>query len=218
MATTTLWVLGAPSDEMTAIEQLLNRCDQNYVYAMREGQRVTRSDAYAMESLRVAQMKDLDCVFCIECAASHDHYSAGVHVLDHHRPNSRGFDLPPARALEASSLGQVMSWISLLYGDRGEVPPLGWTELNSVLVPSVKPWTSGVISTSISGGELCCRGRWFEVPAELRYVAAVDHCQEAAYRGEVPGVDPDELFLWQIGSRTSSDDRQMPLPRIASVC
>lgn len=208
VAITNLWVLGAPSDEMTAIEQLLNRCDQHYVYAMRKDQRVTRSHAYEAESLPVAQMQDLFCVFFVECEASHDHYSAGAHVLDHHRPNSCGFDLPPARALEASSLGQVMSWISLLYGDRGEVPPLGWTELNSVLVPSAKPWTSGVISTNISGGELCCRGRWFAVPDELRYVAAADHCLEAAYRGEVPGVDPDELLLWQIGSRASSDEGQ----------
>src|SRR5690606_24161844 len=36
---------------------------------------------------------------------------------------------------------------------------------------------------------------------EIRLVAAADHCLAAAYRGECPGVDPEELMQWRAESR-----------------
>ena len=41
----------------------------------------------------------------------------------------------------------------------------------------------------------------------LRFVAAADHCLEAAYRGKCPGVDPDELMAWRASSRAAFQKR-----------
>lgn len=38
---------------------------------------------------------------------------------------------------------------------------------------------------------------------ELKLVAAADHCLAAAYRGECPGVNPEELMEWRARSRSS---------------
>ena len=42
---------------------------------------------------------------------------------------------------------------------------------------------------------------------ELRLVAAADHCLGAAYRGECPGVDPDQLMRWRAASRATFQRR-----------
>lgn len=44
------------------------------------------------------------------------------------------------------------------------------------------------------------KGEWIP-PKELMFVAAADHCLEAAYRGACPGVDPDALMAWRAESR-----------------
>src|SRR5690606_1710187 len=36
---------------------------------------------------------------------------------------------------------------------------------------------------------------------------AADHCLGAAYRGECPGVDPDELMRWRAASRAAFQQR-----------
>src|SRR5690606_10871211 len=38
-------------------------------------------------------------------------------------------------------------------------------------------------------------------------IAAADHCLGAAYRGECPGVDPDELMRWRAESRAKFQGR-----------
>jgi hypothetical protein len=43
---------------------------------------------------------------------------------------------------------------------------------------------------------------------EQLLVAAADHCLAAAYRGECPGVDPDELMLWRVTSRAEFQRRK----------
>src|SRR5690606_33311228 len=37
--------------------------------------------------------------------------------------------------------------------------------------------------------------------------AAADHCLAAAYRGECPGVDPDELMHWRVAVRAAHQGR-----------
>lgn len=45
------------------------------------------------------------------------------------------------------------------------------------------------------------------VPDDLVMAAAADHCLAAAYRGECPGVDPDELMRWRVASRAAFQGR-----------
>lgn len=43
----------------------------------------------------------------------------------------------------------------------------------------------------------------------LLLVAAADHCLGAAYRGECPGVDPDELMQWRAETRAAHQGRSV---------
>lgn len=42
---------------------------------------------------------------------------------------------------------------------------------------------------------------------DLVLAAAADHCLAAAYRGECPGVNPDELMQWRVGTRAAFQKR-----------
>jgi hypothetical protein len=44
-------------------------------------------------------------------------------------------------------------------------------------------------------------------PREVMMIAASDHCLAAAYRGECPGVDPDELMRWRVETRAAFQGR-----------
>lgn len=94
-----------------------------------------------------------------------------VVVIDHHRPGDPGHGRPAAEAWEASSLGQVVTWLlgqGLLWeGDGG----LLWA------APSLEgPAAEG------QGTPWLLR--------ELRAAGAQDHDAPAALQGRVPGVDP----------------------------
>jgi hypothetical protein len=50
-------------------------------------------------------------------------------------------------------------------------------------------------------------GVWLAPPRDILHIAAADHCLAAAYRGECPGVDPDELMRWRVRSRAAFQGR-----------
>lgn len=45
------------------------------------------------------------------------------------------------------------------------------------------------------------------IPHDLVLAAAADHCLAAAYRGECPGVDPDDLVRWRVERRAAFQGR-----------
>lgn len=47
------------------------------------------------------------------------------------------------------------------------------------------------------------------VPTHILLVAAADHCLAAAYRGECPGVDPDDLMRWRAETRAAHQGRSV---------
>src|SRR5690606_38765274 len=51
-----------------------------------------------------------------------------------------------------------------------------------------------------------------EPTQEQRVICAADHCLTAAYRGECPGVSPQELAEFR--NRTRSTNRKMPLAEL----
>lgn len=58
----------------------------------------------------------------------------------------------------------------------------------------------GVLVAS-AGCDLGGSFSWVVIPHDLVLIAAADHCLGAAYRGECPGVDPDELLAYRVHSR-----------------
>jgi len=66
-----------------------------------------------------------------------------------------------------------------------------------------------LVGTYTAGHE--CGGCWDYaiVPHDLVLAAAADHCLGAAYRGECPGVEPDDLMEWRAESRAKYQGRQV---------
>ena len=60
-----------------------------------------------------------------------------------------------------------------------------------------------VVSALIRNGEYMHA----EDVKDLLFVAAADHCLGAAYRGECPGVLPEELMAWRIKTRAAFQNR-----------
>jgi hypothetical protein len=52
-----------------------------------------------------------------------------------------------------------------------------------------------------------CRLLQIEPTREMRFAAAADHCLTAAYAGQCPGIDPDELMRWRIRKRARHQGR-----------
>src|SRR5690606_27287468 len=59
------------------------------------------------------------------------------------------------------------------------------------------------------GGSLIGMPYAERVPHEIVLAAAADHCLAAAYRGECPGVDPDELMRWRVETRAAHQGRSV---------
>lgn len=49
----------------------------------------------------------------------------------------------------------------------------------------------------------------FRISTEMLLAAAADHCLAAAYRGECPGVDPDDLMQWRAETRAAHQGRSV---------
>lgn len=92
-----------------------------------------------------------------------------VAILDHHGDRSEA-SFPPERAVEASSLYQLVRWLLPYLGQELRVPP-------------------GVDAWEIPPGSPDSGARSFRLSAELAEIAACDHCLAAACAGQVPGVD-----------------------------
>lgn len=144
-----VFILGACDPEMEAIEEVLKANQIEYRYACLRGRRVRSHQANQADSLNELLPKNRSLVF-VECRVMG--LSADV-IVDHHQEGDPGYGKPPAKYLEGSSLGQVLTLLGI------------------------------------------------EPNLEQRLIAAADHCPTQAYRGECPGVDPQELARWRTRTR-----------------
>ncbi len=175
------YILGASDPEMAAIERLALDAGQMVVYALAgDGQRVTPAAAYQAAALTAPVPAGVR-VVAVECGGSAvDHL---VHQrVDHHRPGDPGYGRPPAEFLPASSVGQVWLLTSnhreFVYDDGSWYSSDGYEPRHEAAVP-----------------------------IEIVLTAAADHCLTAAYRGDCPGVDPDDLMAWRVRSRAAFQGR-----------
>lgn len=144
-------VLGASDPEMKRIEYLFEDTGFRIVYASVKGQLCHPGSAYQADN--IPEGVDV----AVECGPA----PAGAHIIDHHREGDPGYGKPPEDFWEASSVGQVYTYLI----DTGDVDPLT------------------------------------NVPMDHVFAAAADHCLAAAYQGQCPGVDPEQLMEWRIKER-----------------
>lgn len=104
----TLFVLGAGDPEMEIIENIIKDQGCSYAYAMKGDRRVKPFEAYNGD-YPSGQIKGT--VVFVECKTPLE--ADKVVVVDHHKPGDPGFGLPPEKAWEASSLGQIYNLLGL---------------------------------------------------------------------------------------------------------
>lgn len=68
-------------------------------------------------------------------------------------------------------------------------------------------WIYDGYAVAVHQNDLYFEWRVALIPPPLIYAAAADHCLPAAYRGECPGVDPDELMRWRVETRATHQGR-----------
>lgn len=196
-------ILGAPDKEMAQIQQLLTMCGVQYAYAAAGGKRCHGGNAYKSDSLlpgtcSVPEVTENDDIILVECELpgwfSGDPQPAVV-VIDHHKPGHYGYGKPPEEFFEASSLGQLYKLL------RRMLPITRQT----VGTPSTPAWLwesddriHVLVGTDPHPNIELGLDNWFSVPIEAMVVAAADHCLGAAYHGQCPGVDPEELRKFRI--------------------
>lgn len=208
----TTFVLGAIDHEMTAIERLVTDAGHPVIYATVDGQRVHGGNAYRA-SIPKAATAEGGTVYLVECCGDISMSSrpaCDFVRLDHHRPGDPGFGLPPQEFLRGSSLGQVISILA-----RQDALPSKWTRSRSENFPicsagqigagsfsDAGKWAVGlpddppILGEDVGGFPVAAGWRLAIIPDELVMTAAADHCLGAAYKGECPGVDPDDLLVW----------------------
>lgn len=210
-----IWILGASDPEMTAIESLLRQCGERVVYAeSAPGVRVHSGNSYRAlwPSELGGGLSDTD-LYLVECAVVYDPLISPIwggtrstYILDHHRPGDPGYGRPPADFFKSSSIGQVVitlarlgvcAWPLAGGADSGQAV---WVDSGGVTwLPVCRQWLDKF------GGKSPCS--WAVVPREIVLTAAADHCLGAAYAGQCPGVDPDELLAFRAASRAAHQGR-----------
>ncbi len=214
-----LWILGAADPEMEAIEALLHECGERVAYALDDrGQRVHAGNAYRCmpldHDLPADDQSHPETVYWVECDVDDAHSRVtdgpGLRRIDHHRPGDPGHGQPPAEFLPASSLGQMIVELAKL----GRLPRSWHFSSPGPADRAGSLYYHGHRDAEAIGGEIRgCGPRVWQieqaaecagsacslvglVPRDLVLTAAADHCLGAAYHGECPGVDPDELVRW----------------------
>jgi len=218
-----LFVLGAPDPEMQAIEGLLKECGVAYAYAVDpEDQRVHPGNAYKAENFIAPPEAELPEtlddweIVEVECAVRPRVPGVAYTTIDHHRPGDPGYGRPPSEFLAASSIGQVVTELARLdlWPPPGDDCVRDWTPTNCRPMWLGESYEDphGVGGWWIVGEDSvgCChRLPYAAVDQDLILAAAADHCLAAAYRGECPGVDPDELMKWRAETRAAHQGRSV---------
>ena len=219
-----LWVLGASDPEMSAIETLLVRRGEEYIFATdKHGVRVHPGNAYKgfakfpigkpantvyFVECRVNGMTrkpGFRTVYFVECRADAicedgvvREIAAELWSVDHHSPGDSGWGERPENFWLASSIGQV--W-EVLHRCPRDCPLIN------------APIECGAALNGELGDlpEECLDHPLImpDPPKELLLVAAADHCLLAAYEGQCPGVSPDELMKWRAESRAAFQKRSV---------
>lgn len=108
-------VLGAQDPEMREIEKALQDAKVRVLHAAWQGRRCTPATAYEAEGVvrmgpdgwaRQAVLAPKAPALYVECGLPGRPPAARV---DHHHPGDPGYEMPPERFLEGSSLGQVLT-------------------------------------------------------------------------------------------------------------
>lgn len=113
---TTLFILGPDDPEMKAIASLLQRTGMRFIYANHGNKRALPDTAYKANPPTIPP--DIQQVVLVECKPRRLSRSIKIIVIDHHKSGDPGYDEPPARYWQGSSLGQVYALLEAHVPDK----------------------------------------------------------------------------------------------------
>ncbi len=180
-------ILGASDPEMTEIEAVARAMGAAVYYATHRGVRATPANAYAPDGIVgpngetiIAPIGGFGQIVVVECAPAAGCASWPWLALG----------LVPGAEAELDCAALVTRVDHHAPGDPGfGRPPSEYLEASSL-------------------GQVLALLGLAPTPRQ-RLIAAADHCLGAAYRGECPGVDPEELMVWRAESRAAFQGRSV---------
>jgi len=210
-----LWILGADDPEMQRIEELLRSRGEDIAYARADGgRRIYPSEAYSLPTIDLGAWGERPSeIIFVECAAQvidtslwhgmSDEHDVPIVYIDHHRPGDPGHGMPPEDFMSASSVGQVYAHLlappsRVVAGTRARFRHEhedGWSVYADIYIDARDDDDAPRVTVRV------------RIPHATVLAAAADHCLAAAYAGQCPGVDPDELREWRVLTRAEYQHR-----------
>lgn len=204
-----IFIFGSEDDEMSRIRGLVRELPASTTFvrfATVDGTGVTSGNAYkadytldialAVEFAVDRELKDgsKTTIVMVECGFNPDQVilsGTNVVALDHHREGDYGFNRPVGEAIQASSLGQFLSFLAQkkLLSYIKSACKLPAASVTGFKVGQVAVADGRLFVTSFNGT--------YELPVELAYVAALDHNPGAVYQGNVPGLKPAKAVAFR---------------------
>ena len=165
----------------------------------RGGRFVNSYLAYRSDQLVPEVPESCEYLLKVECdGPAFDHIRCKIITIDHHYPGDPGYGKGPEEFLPASSLGQVVSFLA-----RHGIVDNDWTPFEKNL-SGVQPGDI-VPVTQEDGGQtkelwvVCAADNSLrQIPKEIVYSAASDHCLLDAYHKRCHGVSKNSLMSWRI--------------------
>lgn len=199
-----LFLLGAADPEMEAIEAILTSCGKPFCYATVGGVRCHPGNAYKADDISGGHAWGA-VTHLIECgpAAGTCQHCGDIRDMS---PEGIAWNLGVADAGSPggqSSCGDCHEWdgavirptvVKIDHHNPGD-PGYG------------KPVAEYWLASSL--GQVIDLLHMKAVVTDHRMIAAADHCLDAAYRGECPGVAPDALMEWRAQSRAAFQKRSV---------
>ena len=204
------FVLGTRDHEMQMIQRLLNQCNQSWHTATAGHMPVHGGTMYTIDPVMAPEGHQLVLVECGWLGQPKD-----ALIIDHHRPGDPGYGKLPDDFLEASSVGQIVNllaraglvhhhlpWPAIRASTSGAVAGLFNLRYTTVLGSHKAMYWDVAVQKGLPG-----RVEWYEVPYEVVYTAAADHCLGHAYRGRCPGVTPTSLLAYRVRVKAEMQNR-----------
>jgi hypothetical protein len=204
-----LTLLGAPDPEMFRIEQVCKLFGIPIIYARKGNQRVNPSQAKDSDPIEITN--DYYEIIQVECRVPlkfKSYFSLPkIVTIDHHEPGDPGSEYGPSEFVRGSSLGQFLLHLSEMF-TFNKLADVGF-----VLIPDLS------FSQPLVFYNDCWLIRdksknYYRICDDFKFAMAADHCLGAAYRGECPGVEPDQLMNWRLQIR--SEFQKVPVTDLIS--
>lgn len=190
-------ITGANDPEMALIRDVLDSAGIAHEQATCRGRPVYPGNAYRADAPTPADDQRLVAVECAWAGQPRPHV-----VIDHHRPGDLGYQASPAHFLSGSSIGQVL----IALADQNMLPhcltpPVLDEALRAQHTPLPEHPYIHQVDSGLAPFVLVGPDNIHWLPEAAAFLAAGDHCLAAAYRGECPGIEPDDLLAWRSAVR-----------------